>query len=123
MQLTNVTLYGIAILRELDKAREKDVVSSSDDLARALGMDINYVLKITRLLRLGGLIVTKRGPAGGIEIDRPAAKIGLLDLLAATDNGLIGDVEGDTALLTTTRETVRQRLGASLRGLSVADFF
>jgi Rrf2 family iron-sulfur cluster assembly transcriptional regulator len=57
-------------------------------LSEAEGLSTNYVAKLTRLLRITGLINSTRGHMGGYVLAKPAADITVNDVLKALSGKL-----------------------------------
>ena len=74
MKLSSQEEYGIRCLMHM--ARLDDGLSLSiPEISKAEGLSIPNVAKLMRLLRLGGLVMSVRGQAGGYTLARPADQI------------------------------------------------
>lgn len=76
--------YGLRCLVYM--ARQGETRSHSiPEISRAEGLSVPNVAKLMRILRLGGLVLSVRGQAGGYTLARPAAEIRVGEVL-----GLLG---------------------------------
>ncbi|MBI3681273.1 MAG: Rrf2 family transcriptional regulator [Acidobacteria bacterium] len=74
MKLSAQEEYGLRCL--LHMARLEDGQSLSiPEISRAEGLSVPNVAKLMRLLRLGGLVTSVRGQAGGYTLTQPADQI------------------------------------------------
>ena len=103
-------------------------------IASAEGLSVEYVGKIMRVLRQGGLVVSTRGALGGYRLARPAGDIKVLDVVEALDGPIFpetfcgGFTGNHTACVHTTDCSIRvlwRHLGEALQGvlgtISIAD--
>ena len=63
------------------------------EIAEALGVPPDYLLKILQQLVKARILVSTRGPAGGFSIIRPPEEISLLTVVEAVGGPLDGQVE------------------------------
>ena len=82
MKITSQDEYGLRILIRLAKC-EEDEGMSIPQLSEAEGISGPYVSKLTRSLRLAGLIQSTRGHKGGYLLSRPAEEITVSDVMRA----------------------------------------
>ena len=82
MRLTNQTNYAVRMLMYCAAADGQCRVREIADL---YGLSEAFLLKILRRLTAAGFITTMRGRAGGIRLARPAAEIGLGEVVRATE--------------------------------------
>jgi Rrf2 family protein len=81
--------YGLRCL--LQMARNTTLESLSiPQISRAEGLSIPNVAKLMRILRLGGLVRSVRGQAGGYTLARPAEQITLEEVLRVLGGPLFG---------------------------------
>ena len=83
MHLTRFTDYGLRTLVFL--ALRPDALGSIAEIATAYGISESHMTKVIHTLGRAGLIETLRGRRGGIRLARPAAAIGLADVVRATE--------------------------------------
>lgn len=53
----------------------------TQEVAEAEGLSLEYAAKLMRILKMGGLVVSTRGAAGGYVLARPAAEVTVWDAL------------------------------------------
>ncbi len=87
-------------------------------IAEAEGLPAFFLAKTLQTLARQGLLKSAKGPTGGFSLNRPAAKIRLLDVIAAIDG--LDDLESSGAGLPGFR-AVRQTILAYMRNTTVAD--
>ncbi len=61
------------------------------EIATAEGLGPEYVAKLMRILRQGGLVSSTRGAAGGYQLSRPAGDVTLWDALTILGGPLFPD--------------------------------
>lgn len=83
MRLTRFTDYGLRTLIYL--AVRPDSLASIADIATAYAISESHMTKVIHALGKAGLIETLRGRNGGLRLARPAAEIGLGDVVRATE--------------------------------------
>jgi Rrf2 family protein len=82
MKITSEDEYGLRILLRIGKCQDKDGMSIPQ-LSKAEGLSHPYVAKITRSLRMSGLIISTRGHKGGYLLSKPAIEITVNDAIKA----------------------------------------
>ena len=85
MRLTSFTDYGLRALMRL--ASEPERGFSTAELADEFGISRNHLAKIVQRLAGAGVITTRRGGGGGAMLARPAAEIGLGDVIRLLEQG------------------------------------
>ena len=61
------------------------------ELAREVGISATSLAQILHHLRKAGILVARRGPAGGVMLSKPASRISVLEVVRAVDGfGLAG---------------------------------
>jgi len=88
-----------------------------------------YLNQILALLRRSGLISSRRGPGGGHQLARPAAEIGLCEIVLALEGQFGGPsplpADGPTGSCASALREVWRDVGASARraveGITLAD--
>ena len=84
MKLSAQEEYGLRCL--LYMARNGETTSHSiPEISRAEGLSVPNVAKLMRILRLGGLVASVRGQAGGYTLSRPSDVVTVSEVL-----GLLG---------------------------------
>lgn len=66
--------------------KDREYVSIRE-VSEELKLSFHFLTKILQKLTEGGLLVSYRGPKGGVALARPAAQISVLDVLNAMDEG------------------------------------
>lgn len=79
MQLNVTTDYAIRIILYLALRKE---ITTSKEIAAAMSIPQNYVLKITHKLVEAGLIKRLVGVQGGFSLDKTVDEITLLDIIS-----------------------------------------
>ncbi len=80
MHILAIEEYGLRCLLQVafhDPSRPM----TAQEIARAEGLGPEYVARIMRALRAGGLVVSTRGAAGGYRLARPADQIGVWEAI------------------------------------------
>ena len=104
MKITAQEEYGLRILIRIAGCREKEGMSIPQ-LSEAEGLSSHYVAKLTRVLRLGGIINSTPGNKGGYILAKPANEIVIRDVLIALggtmfDKDFCGSHAGSVRLCT-----------------------
>lgn len=87
MKITAQVEYGLRIMVRITRCTDEKGLSIRQ-LSEAEGLSTNYVAKLTRLLRITGLINSTRGHVGGYVLAKPAAAITVNDVLKALSGKL-----------------------------------
>jgi len=74
MKLSSQEEYGLRCLLRIG-ARGDGGTLTIPEISRAEGISPEYVAKLMRILRRGGLVTSARGAAGGYTLARPADQI------------------------------------------------
>ena len=82
MKITAQVEYGLRIMVRITRC-EDEIGLSIRQLSVAEGLSKEYVAKLTRILRIKGLINSTRGHMGGYILTKPAAAITINDTLKA----------------------------------------
>jgi Rrf2 family transcriptional regulator, iron-sulfur cluster assembly transcription factor len=89
MKLSAQEEYGLRCL--LYMARHGEEKSHSiPEISRAEGLSVPNVAKLMRILRLGGLVASVRGQAGGYTLSRPAADVTVSEVLSLLGGSFFG---------------------------------
>ena len=86
MRLTVYTDYALRVLMYL--AVHAEPKPTIGQIAKAYGVSRNHLMKVTYELGLAGFIETVRGNRGGLRLKRPAAEIGLGEVIRHTEPDL-----------------------------------
>ena len=82
MKITAQVEYGLRIMVRISRCKDEKGLSIRQ-LSEAEGLSKNYVAKLTRVLRMKGLIHSTRGHMGGYILAKPAATMTINDTLKA----------------------------------------
>lgn len=89
MKLSAQEEYGLRCL--LYMARHGEEKSHSiPEISRAEGLSVPNVAKLMRILRLGGLVASVRGQAGGYTLSRPAGQVTVSEVLSLLGGHFFG---------------------------------
>ncbi len=81
MKLSAQEEYGLRCL--LYMARQGETKSHSiPEISRAEGLSVPNVAKLMRILRLGGLVASVRGQAGGYTLSKTADQVSVAEILS-----------------------------------------
>lgn len=95
MRLSAQEEYGLRCLLQV-AIREQDHESAQiGGIAAAEGLSQEYVAKLMRVLRQGGLVVSTRGAAGGYRLSRPAHEITMANAITVLDGPLFHETVCD----------------------------
>ena len=90
MKITAQDEYGLRILVRIAKCKDQTGLSIPQ-LSEAEGLSRPNVSKLTRILRIEGLINSTKGHVGGYVLARPAADITVNDVLKALGGRLFDE--------------------------------
>ncbi len=91
MKLSTQEEYGLRCLLQIARIESQtDKSVTINEISQAEGLSVANVGKFLRALRLGGLVDSERGHAGGYRLSRPAAEISVRDILDALGGRLFG---------------------------------
>jgi Rrf2 family iron-sulfur cluster assembly transcriptional regulator len=91
MKITAQEEYGLRILIRIGKCRDEQGMSIPQ-LSEAEGLSSHYVAKLTRVLRMGGIINSTPGYKGGYMLAKPAKEIKIKQVLKVL-GGVLFDQE------------------------------
>lgn len=80
--------YSLRVLAQLARRHSPGKVVRIEDLAKAEAIPANYLVQLLNELREGGLVVSKRGKAGGYRLARVPSEITLQEVLAVVEPSL-----------------------------------
>jgi Rrf2 family nitric oxide-sensitive transcriptional repressor len=115
MRLTVFSDYALRVLAYL--ARHPDRFVTIQEIAGHYGVSGNHLMKVVQHLAASGLVLTLRGPRGGLRLARPAQDIRVGDVVRGTEAGLVSmpGATGDVL------DRAMAAFMAVLDGCSVAD--
>ena len=90
MKITAQDEYGLRLLVRIAKCKDR-IGLSIPQLSEAEGLSQPHVAKLTRILRMEGLINSTKGHVGGYILTRPAAEITVNDVLKALGGRLFDE--------------------------------
>ena len=95
-RLNRLTDYAVVVMAQM--ALRDKTTSTASAIARDTGVPLPTVAKVLNALARDGLIVSQRGAAGGYGLSRPAAEIGVADIIQAIEGpiALTACVDGST---------------------------
>jgi Rrf2 family transcriptional regulator, nitric oxide-sensitive transcriptional repressor len=85
MRLTSFTDFGLRALMRMASAPDR--AFSTAELADEFRISRNHLTKIVQRLAHGGIVVTRRGGAGGARLARPAGDIRLGEVVRLLETG------------------------------------
>lgn len=86
LRVTKLTDYATVVLTAL--AARPEAVLSASELAELAGLETPTVSKLLKPLAQAGLVEGFRGANGGYRLARPAAQIGLIEIVEAMEGPL-----------------------------------
>ncbi len=91
MILSKSCTYGIRALLYLTQQETTGFISINE-ISEKLNISFHFLTKIFQKLTKSNITNSFRGPAGGIELAKPAAKINLYDIVVAIEGpGIFSD--------------------------------
>lgn len=87
MKINKQDEYGLRIMLRIASS-DPAMGLSIPQLSELEGLSQPYVGKITRILRMGGLIESTRGQKGGYSLSKDAGEISVLDVIEALGGNL-----------------------------------
>src|SRR5947209_2788761 len=88
MRLTIFTDYALRVLIYLGAHRERDRLSTINDIATAYAISQNHLKKVVHQLGKLGYVQTTRGKDGGMQLARAPGEINLGAVVRATEEDL-----------------------------------
>ena len=79
MYLLKSCIYAIRSSLYLAAEKDKKFVSISE-ISKLLNIPFHYLTKILQTLTHSGLVVSTKGPHGGVSLNKPADKISIYDI-------------------------------------------
>ncbi len=87
MKLTAKEQYGLRALVELAQRYGCGPVALSE-IAQVQGLSLGYLEQVAAILRRAGLLISRRGAAGGYALTRPPGEITVGDVVRVLDGGI-----------------------------------
>jgi Rrf2 family nitric oxide-sensitive transcriptional repressor len=87
MRLTVFSDHALRVLAYL--ARHPGRFVTIHEIAGHYGVSGNHLMKVVQHLAATGLVLTLRGPRGGLRLARPAQEIRVGDVVRSTEAGLV----------------------------------
>jgi Rrf2 family transcriptional regulator, iron-sulfur cluster assembly transcription factor len=89
MKLSAQEEYGLRCLLYMTRHGEEKS-HSIPEISRAEGLSVPNVAKLMRILRLGGLVASVRGQAGGYTLSRPSDQVTIAEVLSLLGGSFFG---------------------------------
>ena len=83
------------LLQVATRGRSQEAALNIAAIAEAEGLSAEYAAKLLRQLRLGGLVKSQRGAAGGYRLARSAAEITVWDAIQVLDEDFLPETSCD----------------------------
>lgn len=83
MRLTQFTDYSLRLL--ILAATHADRLVTIEETSRLYAISRNHLMKVANQLTRAGLLKAVRGRSGGLKLSRPAAEIGLGEIIRGTE--------------------------------------
>ncbi len=83
--ITREADYCIRTVLHLSRPENRQRPVSVGDLAREMEIPVSFLRKILSQLIGGGMVISHRGPKGGLSLNGDPARISLLDVLRLAD--------------------------------------
>ncbi|HSI22598.1 MAG TPA: SUF system Fe-S cluster assembly regulator [Methylophilaceae bacterium] len=121
LRMSKLADYGTVVMTYI--ARQPERLISAGEIAHAVGLEQPTVSKLLKLMTHAGLLVSRRGAAGGYSLSRPSQRISMADIIDAIEGSPMGLTECSSVPGLCTREStcsVRanwQRISQSIRGI------
>lgn len=87
MRLTTKGRYAVTAILDLALHHDSGPVSLAD-IAGRQGISLSYLEQLFSAMRKAGLVRSIRGPGGGYRLNRDAADIAVVDVIAAVDESV-----------------------------------
>ena len=113
MRLTSFTDYGLRALMRMAGAPGR--AFSTAELAAEFGVSRNHLAKVISALSAAGIVETRRGGGGGAMLARPAAEIGIGEVvrLLEAEQALVECFAAGNSCVLTPRCRLKSRLAAA----------
>ncbi len=84
MQLTQYTDYSLRVLIYLSQ-KPAQTLATITEISDFYGISRNHLVKVVHSLAINGFLETTRGKNGGIRLAKPAAQIGIGEVVRSTE--------------------------------------
>jgi len=81
--------YACRVLAQMARIYGTGELAHIDKLAQTEAVPANYLVQILSELRMGGLVVSRRGKQGGYALARAPEAISLFEIVSLIDGGLL----------------------------------
>jgi Rrf2 family protein len=82
--LSKSCIYGVQAAIYIASRQSNDYVSIQE-IAGKLSISFHFLTKVLQILTQAGIMVSYRGPNGGVALARPASSVTLADIIGAID--------------------------------------
>ncbi|MCV9385040.1 RrF2 family transcriptional regulator [Reichenbachiella ulvae] len=79
--LNSSSIYAIRALLYLDRHASKDMYTSISEMSEKLSISFHFLTKIMQTLARDGILVSHRGPTGGVMLCKKTDQIYLRDII------------------------------------------
>jgi Rrf2 family transcriptional regulator, iron-sulfur cluster assembly transcription factor len=78
---SNSTIYALRALIYIVSKENEEEYTSISEISEKLEISFHFLTKSLQKLTQEGILVSSRGPAGGIALNKPAKKVRLADIV------------------------------------------
>ncbi len=89
MRISQKLEYACRAIVQLARHHDGQTLTRLDDLAQREAVSANFLVQILNDLKREGLIISKRGKAGGYLLARAPGKINMLHITRAVEPGML----------------------------------
>ena len=89
MRISQKLEYACRAMVQLARHHDGQTLTRLDDLAQREAVSANFLVQILNDLKRGGLIISKRGKAGGYLLARDPGEINMLHVTRAVEPGMV----------------------------------
>jgi len=89
MKISQKLEYACRALAQLARRHDGQTLTRLEDLAQCEAVSANFLVQILNDLRRAGLVVSRRGQAGGYLLARPPEKMTMRQVVEAVDPALL----------------------------------
>lgn len=84
--LNSSSVYAIRALLYLDRYAKKDAYTSISEMSEKLSISFHFLTKIMQALANHGIVVSHRGPTGGVMLSKKPDQIYLRDIIGVFED-------------------------------------